>query len=196
MPRLLANSPKHYTEDIETWQREFQARVSSLETVSFGARCFLGEGVEIFAEPGRGVVVGDGVSIAAACYIHGPLTIGDNASINARCHIEGGASGVHIGNDARIGPNFSAFAFNHVFDDPEGGLIRDNGVTSEGITVGDDVWIGANVSVTDGVTIGDHSVVGIGSVVTKNVEPWSVVAGNPAKFIRRREGGGDEEGEK
>lgn len=186
MPRLLENNPeKHRTADVETWQRETQSRLSSLETVRFGIKCFVGHGVEIIAERGRDVVLGDGSSVAAHGFIHGPCEIGTNVSVNSRCHIEGGAAGVRIGDDTRIGPNFSAFAFNHVFEDATK-PIREQGVTSEGITIGRDVWIGANVSVVDGVMIGDHSVVGIGAVVTRDVEPWSVVAGNPARVIRYR----------
>ncbi len=187
MPRLLANdSRKHRTADVERWQRQVQERIASDETVRFGERCFVGHGVEIFAEPGRDVVFADDVAIAAECFIHGPCAFGANVSVNARCHIEGGAVGVTIGRDTRIGPGFSAFAFNHVFDDPNA-PIREQGVTSEGITIGEDVWIGANVSVTDGVDIGSHSVIGIGSVVTRDVEPWAVVAGNPARVIRYRQ---------
>jgi acetyltransferase-like isoleucine patch superfamily enzyme len=186
MPRLLENDrAKHNTEDVSTWQRERQAYLSSVETVRFGDGCFVGDGTEIFAERGRAVTLGDGSRVAANCFIHGPCDIGSRTSVNAGCHIEGGSAGVKIGDDTRIGPNFSAFAFNHVFEDATK-PIREQGVTSEGIVIGVDCWLGANVSVTDGVTIGDHAVVGIGSVVTKDVEPWSVVAGNPARVIRHR----------
>ena len=192
MPRLLENNPeKHRTADVEAWQRETQSRMSSLETVRFGVRCFVGEGVEIIAERGRDVEIGDGSSVAAHGFIHGPCEIGTNVSVNSRCHIEGGSAGVRIGDDTRIGPNFSAFAFDHVFEDATK-PIREQGVTSEGIKIGRDVWIGANVSVVDGVTIGDHSVVGIGAVVTRDVEPWSVVAGNPARVIRYRKRADDQ----
>ncbi|MET9846497.1 acyltransferase [Streptomyces ossamyceticus] len=64
--------------------------------------------------------------------------------------------------------------------------------TSRGITVGDDVWIGSHMVVVDGVTIGDHCVIGAGAVVTKEMPPWTVAAGNPARRIRdRREPGAD-----
>ena len=55
------------------------------------------------------------------------------------------------------------------------------------ITICDGVWIGARAIILPGVTIGEGAVVAAGAVVTKDVEPWTVVAGNPAKFIKRRE---------
>ncbi len=54
------------------------------------------------------------------------------------------------------------------------------------LIIGNDVWIGARATILSGVTIGDGAVIGAGSVVTKNVEPYSIVAGNPAKLIRKR----------
>lgn len=55
------------------------------------------------------------------------------------------------------------------------------------ITIGDGVWIGARATVLPGVTIGEGAVVAAGAVVVKDVEPWTVVGGNPAKFIKKRE---------
>ena len=55
------------------------------------------------------------------------------------------------------------------------------------ITIGDGVWLGARAIILPGVTIGEGAVVAAGAVVTKDVEPWAVVGGNPAKFIKKRE---------
>jgi acetyltransferase-like isoleucine patch superfamily enzyme len=65
-------------------------------------------------------------------------------------------------------------------------LIREQPVCSRGITIGKDVWIGARAGITDGVTIGDHAVVAMGAVVTRDVEPWQIVAGVPARPIGDR----------
>lgn len=61
------------------------------------------------------------------------------------------------------------------------------------ITIGDDVWVGGAAVICPGVTIGNNAVVGAGSVVTKDVEPYTVVAGNPAKLIRRLEQQGQQQ---
>ena len=63
--------------------------------------------------------------------------------------------------------------------------ISEQGVVTAPIVIEDEVWIGANVFVAAGVTIGRHSIVGGGSVVTKDVPPYSIVAGNPAKLIKQ-----------
>ena len=54
------------------------------------------------------------------------------------------------------------------------------------VTIPDDVWVGSNVIILRGVTVGEGSIVSAGSVVTKNVQPYSIVAGNPARFIKMR----------
>jgi len=59
-------------------------------------------------------------------------------------------------------------------------------VTKGGITIGNDVWIGARAIILSGITIGDGAIVAAGAVVTKDVEPYAIVGGNPAKEIRRR----------
>ena len=64
--------------------------------------------------------------------------------------------------------------------------IYQQAANSKGIVIGKDVWIGAQAGIVDGVTIGDHAVVGMGSIVTKDVPDWAIVAGNPAKVIGDR----------
>ncbi|MNG32136.1 Virginiamycin A acetyltransferase [compost metagenome] len=76
-------------------------------------------------------------------------------------------------------------AENHVFSDKTK-PIKEQGIYRQGITIEDDCWIGSNVTILDGVTIGTGSVVAAGAVVTKDVPPYSVVGGVPAKIIKER----------
>jgi len=73
---------------------------------------------------------------------------------------------------------------NHVFDDPERPFIH-QGITAQGIRIEDDVWLGTNAVITDGVQIGKGAVVAAGAVVTKNVPAHTIVAGVPAKVIKK-----------
>jgi acetyltransferase-like isoleucine patch superfamily enzyme len=77
-------------------------------------------------------------------------------------------------------------AENHNFQDPSRS-VNTQGVSNQGIRIGNDVWIGACVTILDGVTIGDHSILAAGAVVNKDVAPYEIVAGIPAKRIRYRE---------
>lgn len=107
---------------------------------------------------------------------------------------------VHIGAFSSIATNIQIFlGGNHRTDWitmwPFGGLRLDvfttcsdeEHPTSNGdVIIGNDVWIGANATIMSGITIGDGAVVANNSHVVKNVEPYTIVGGNPAKFIRKR----------
>lgn len=111
------------------------------------------------------------------CNIH----IGNNFFANFNLTILDEAP-VTIGDNAFIGPNVSIYTACHPID-PES---RNTGVEwAEPVTIGNNVWIGGSATILPGVTIGDNCVIGAGSVVTKDVESNTVVAGNPAKVIKR-----------
>lgn len=166
------------------WQTEVQQELMRLETITIHEGCFVAPEAQLFGEPGRAVVVGSGCAIAADAFLHGPIVLGKNVSINARASLDGGSAGIHIGDDTRIATGVTIYAFNHGLEPDR--LVREQPVTSKGIRIGADVWIGANAGITDGVTIGDHAVVGMGAVVTRDVPPFAIVAGVPAKVIGRR----------
>jgi carbonic anhydrase/acetyltransferase-like protein (isoleucine patch superfamily) len=110
------------------------------------------------------------------------LVIGDDVSLNPYVTLAGR---VRLGNGVRIASHAALFGFNHVFDDLDTPIWL-QGLDERGIVVEDDVWIGTHAVVTDGVTIGAHSVVAAGAVITRDVPPWSVVAGVPARVIADR----------
>ncbi len=110
------------------------------------------------------------------------IRIGDRSELGTRCMIQ---SGVVIGNDVIMGPDVKIFTRNHRIDDT-GRPVRDQGKQQGAVTIGNDVWIGANVVVLPGVSIGDHAVLAAGAIVTRNVPEWTIVGGNPARPIRDR----------
>jgi acetyltransferase-like isoleucine patch superfamily enzyme len=84
-----------------------------------------------------------------------------------------------------MSPRVSIYSENHLFDDPELS-IKEQGVKREFVKIEDDCWIAANTVILAGVTIGRGSVIAAGSVVTKDVPPYSIVGGVPAKVIKSR----------
>ncbi len=129
-----------------------------------GKRITIYPGVWVF--PGKGLVVGDDVDLALDVLI---TTNG----------------GVEIGNRVLVGYRVQILSQNHVI--PEGrGRIFGSGHVKSAVKIEDDVWIGANSIILPGVTIGEGSVVAAGSVVTKDVPPFCIVGGVPAKIIKNR----------
>ena len=114
----------------------------------------------------------------------GPIEIGNNTSFGGELSLIGGKR-VVIGNDVLIGPGCKLYAFSHNFSN-KNILIRNQGTTEGIIVIEDDVWVGANVVILNNVTIGKGSVIAAGAVVNRNVKPFSVVGGVPAKFIKKR----------
>lgn len=109
------------------------------------------------------------------------ISIGNNFFANFNLTILDEAM-VTIGDNVFIGPNVSIYTACHPIEPQP----RNTGVEwAEPVTIGSNVWIGGSVTILPGVTVGDNSVVGAGSVVTKDVEPYTVVAGNPARIIKR-----------
>ncbi len=107
------------------------------------------------------------------------ITIGNNVFINSGCHFQD-QGGIEIGDGALIGHNVVLATINHDLT-PENN--RRNHYAP--ITIGANVWIGSNAVVLPGVTIGEWAVVAAGAVVTKDVEPYAVMGGVPAKVIKK-----------
>lgn len=186
MPWLYFSLSAEHRAWAEPWQAEVQQRLCGLETVTLEPGCFIAPEAAVFAELHKPVRLGSGSSIAAHAFVHGPVTLGKNVSINARANVDGGSKGITIGDGTRIATGACLYAFDHgLAPDRE---VRAQPVTSQGITIGADVWVGANACVTDGVTIGSHAVIGMGAVVTRDVPEWAIVGGSPARVIRDRRG--------
>ena len=109
------------------------------------------------------------------------IILGQNVFINACCKFQD-QGGITIGNNCLIGHNVTIATLNHDFN-PE----KRASITPNPVKIGNNVWIGSDSTILPGVTIGDGAIIGAGSIVTKNVPVNTVVAGNPAKFIRKIE---------
>jgi len=122
--------------------------------------------IEDFSTVNNGVgdvIIGDHTLIGMSNVIIGPVTIGNNVITAQHVVVSG---------------------LNHVYSDVLTPISRQK-VKTAAIIIEDDCWIAANVVITAGVRIGKHSVIGAGVVVTKDVPPYSIVAGNPGKVIKK-----------
>jgi acetyltransferase-like isoleucine patch superfamily enzyme len=154
--------------------------------------------VYIHATPG-GVSIGDATYVMHNAVLHvynfrdlphAGITIGSRSLIGEGCILRG-QGGITIGDDVYLAPLVQLLAVDHVFDDLDT-PISQQPIRTRGITIEDDVWIGGGAIVLDGVRIGRHSVVAAGAVVTRDVPPFSVVGGVPAKIIKRLRVSGSE----
>ena len=110
----------------------------------------------------------------------GDVIIGDHTRVGLHNTVIGP---VTIGNHVNLAQGITVTALNHNFTDHHL-RIDEQGVSTTPVTIGHDIWIGANAVILPGVTIGDHSVVAAGAVVTKDVPPHTLVSGVPAKIIK------------
>jgi len=127
--------------------------------------------------------LGDRNSITAR---GGSIVFGRNFASNEEVIINADIGGnITFGDDCLVGPRVILRTANHQFSDKTK-KINSQGHSIGDIHVGDDVWIGANAIILPGVRIGSGSVLAAGAVVTRDVPPFSVVAGVPARIIKKR----------
>lgn len=110
----------------------------------------------------------------------------DRLIIGSFCSIGSGASFIMSGNQGHNNQWVSTFPFFWVPDAPEFRFAQNGYLPAGDTVIGNDVWIGSEAIIMPGITIGDGAVIGTRALVTKNVEPYTVVGGNPAKIIRKR----------
>nr|WP_231723682.1 acyltransferase [Campylobacter iguaniorum] len=130
----------------------------------------------------KNISFGKNVSFAKNSYIYshdgGELIIGDNFTMNTNSQLGASFGRIVIGNNCAIAPNCVLRASNHTFDKLNLPIIE-QGHTYGEIIVEDDVWIASNCVITANIKIGESSIIAAGSVVTKDVGPYSIVGGGP-----------------
>lgn len=138
---------------------------------------------------GRGSTVSSFTKIKAS---DGPLTVGRRSGFATGCFVSSGTGGITIGDHVLVGPNVSIVGQNYVHDELDVPF-EEQGQSSKGIRIGNNVWIGAGSVVADGASIGDNTIVVAASFVTRRYPPNVIIQGNPAKVILERQrstGGG------
>ncbi len=177
-----------------------------------GSPVYIQNGVELNSaysiEIGNGVYIFKGVRLDASGHKNNRIYLANRVAIeryvdigcleNTYIHIDEdtfigpnvcieGPGDIKIGKHCMIAAHSGIYANNHNFADPMR-PIKSQGVTRKGIVIEDDCWLGHKVTVLDGVTIGQGSVIGAGAVVNKDIPPFSVAVGIPARVIKNRIG--------
>ncbi len=127
--------------------------------------------------------IGTNVNIEKGAMITSLCSVGNNSGIGINAQLHGK---VVIGDNVMMGPECIIYTQNHEFSNPKIPMNRQGFKKDEPVLIGNDVWIGGRVIILPGIKVGDGSVIGAGSVVTKDIPPFSIVGGNPAKIIRSR----------
>jgi acetyltransferase-like isoleucine patch superfamily enzyme len=151
----------------------------------------ISEGCYLDAMSTNGLTIGKNASIGAYTRIEctgsikdigSGIKIGQNFGIGAFSFI-GAAGGVKIGDDVIMGQYVSFHSENHIFTDHTT-PIRLQGITRQGIKLGNNIWVGSKVTFLDGAEVSDNSVIAAGAVVKDRFPPNVVIAGTPAKVVR------------
>ncbi|MEO8357318.1 MAG: DapH/DapD/GlmU-related protein [Chloroflexota bacterium] len=143
----------------------------------------------------RGVKIGHHTSIDRNVWLScggpsgtgsGYFEIGDHSYIGCNAVIGAGGGGIKIGSNVLIGQSVNFHSESHVIADTST-LIRNQGISYQGIVIEDDVWIGSKATILDGVVVGAGAVIGAGAVVTKSIPAYGIAVGVPAKLIGMRD---------
>ncbi len=165
-------------------------RIRFADNVRLGKGVYLDHGVYLHACPG-GITIGDESMVMKNAILHvynfrnlphSHITVGRRSLIGEGCILRG-QGGITIGDDVYLGTLVQILAVNHVFHDTTRPISM-QGITAQGISIGNGSWIGSGAIILDGVRIGRNVVVGAGAVVTRDIPDYCIAVGNPARVIR------------
>lgn len=161
--------------------------ILQLKNIRLGKYSTVEAGCILEAAKDAKIVIGKNVYIQRNTYLlsYGGkgIWIGDNTRINKDCILYG-YGGLVIGKDCIVGPKCVFVSSSHIHTDTKK-PVQEQGVSGHSIKIGDNVWTGASVNVLEGVVIGNNSIVGAGAVVNRSVEDSAVVAGVPARPLKK-----------
>lgn len=163
MPGIVVSAYYHYRSRARVSPR---AEVDVSRNIELAPGCIVASFTKIKASEGR-------------------IRIGERGGIATGCFLSAGERGIEIGRNFICGPNVSIVAHNYRHTELNKHL-EDQGITSAGIRIGDNVWIGAGSTVTDGARIGDNSIVVANSLVNGQYPDGVILQGCPARVVLRR----------
>lgn len=179
---------------IKTGKKVFvgeHTKILNSKNIIFGKSVTIDKHTIIDGYASEKIILGDCVKIGAFSNLNSTshfskygkgLKMGNNSAIGDYTHF-GAAGGIEIGNDVIMGSYISFHSENHNYEDTTQ-LIREQGVTSKGIKLGNNIWVGAKVTFLDGCEVGNNSVVAAGSVVNGIFPKNVLIGGVPAKIIK------------
>ncbi len=150
-----------------------------------GKNSFIKRGVKIQGNRRR-IKIGSDFKIWDNCFIaigNGEVLLGSNGLLGVNTYINASEGKIVIGDNVAIAPFCQIYSYSHHYFS---GLTVSKSHRSSDVIIEDDVLIGANSVILPGVRIGKCSIIGAGSVIISSVEPYSIVGGVPAKFIKSR----------
>ncbi len=165
----------------------FRGALRGLHLNATGLR--IGTGVEIVGPRDR-FAIGSRVALLGHSYLNatgptGRIAIGNDSHVDQFCVLYG-QGGLTIGARCAIAAGTIIYTQSNQYgEDPLKDIIAQPVVYAP-VTIGTDVWIGARAVILPGVAVGDHAIIGAGAVVRGDVEPWTIVAGVPAKVVGDR----------
>jgi len=192
---LLARIRRELAEHADFWGgqipgtlgRRFRFRYYRKRLKRLGVGASLEVGLQIIGP--QNVSVGEQFSCMRDCFLaagDGRIEIGDRVRFNTNVHMNACIRGrIVLGNDVLVGPNVVMRTSDHVTTALDRPITQQGHISGE-IIVEDDVWLGGNVSLVGGVHVGRGAVVAAGAVVIHDVEPYTIVGGVPARFIKKR----------
>lgn len=133
----------------------------------------------LFKKTGKNINIEHGAFFASG----NDIEIGDNSGMGLNCRVSGP---LKIGANVMMGPDVIIYTQGHNFQNTDIPMIYQGNTQKREVVIGNDVWIGARVIILPGVTVGKGAILAAGAIVTKDVEAYTIVGGNPAKIIKSR----------
>ena len=156
----------------------FHCLISFKAEIEFSSRIKLGQGVTIS-------------SFSKIKATDGVLSVGRKSGFASFCFISASMGKISIGDNCLFGPHVSILSSNYAFDRIDI-PIQEQGFTSKGVIIGNNVWVGAGSTILDGTVLGDNTIIVANSLVNRRFPPNVVIQGNPGKVILRRSKDKDE----